>query len=289
EGDPRQRPRRAIGGRWRDRRLPAHRVRCGAAQPLREDHGAGPGDEAGGRGRERTARAVLGGGAVSHRTAAGARSRNGRPPGPPPPRGGRPAGGGGGGRAVVGGGAGGVSLPGGLAPRAAAATPRQRTGPSLNSFPLGFDVPSFDEREPAAHAAREIGTRHHVLMITPELFLEGLRTLAPLLDEPIADQSLVPTYLVARHARTMVKVGLVGEGSDELFAGYPTSPGGVLAARYRRLPPRLRRMLAASAPRLGAPHGNVTFRYLLRRFLELAEAPAVVRHRAWMGAIGDEA
>ena len=183
----------------------------------------------------------------------------------------------------------GVFLSGGLDSTAVAAIARQRIGPSLNSFTLGFDVPSFDEREHAAHAAREIGTRHHVLMITPELFLEGLRTLAPLLDEPIADQSLVPTYLLARHARTMVKVVLVGEGSDELFAGYPTYPGGVLAARYRRLPPRLRRLLAASAPRLGAPHGNVTFRYLLRRFLELAEAPAVVRQRAWMGAMGDEA
>ena len=183
----------------------------------------------------------------------------------------------------------GVFLSGGLDSTAVAAIARQRLGPSLNSFTLGFDVPSFDEREHAAHAAREIGTRHHVLMITPELFLEGLRTLAPLLDEPIADQSLVPTYLLARHARTLVKVVLVGEGSDELFAGYPTYPGGVLAARYRRLPPRLRRLLAASAPRLGAPHGNVTFRYLLRRFLELAEAPAVVRHRAWMGAMGDEA
>ena len=183
----------------------------------------------------------------------------------------------------------GVFLSGGLDSTAVAAIARQRLGPSLNSFTLGFDVPSFDEREHAAHAAREIGTRHHVLMITPELFLEGLRTLAPLLDEPIADQSLVPTYLLARHARTMVKVVLVGEGSDELFAGYPTYPGGVLAARYRRLPPRLRRLLAASAPRLGAPHGNVTFRYLLRRFLELAEAPTVVRHRSWMGAMGEEA
>jgi asparagine synthase (glutamine-hydrolysing) len=183
----------------------------------------------------------------------------------------------------------GVFLSGGLDSTAVAAIARQRIGPSLNSFTLGFDAKSFDEREHAAHAAREIGTRHHVLMITPELFLEGLRTLAPLLDEPIADQSLVPTYLLARHARTMVKVVLVGEGSDELFAGYPTYPGGVLAARYRRLPPRLRRLLAASAPRLGAPHGNVTFRYLLRRFLELAEAPTVVRHRAWMGAMGEEA
>jgi asparagine synthase (glutamine-hydrolysing) len=182
----------------------------------------------------------------------------------------------------------GVFLSGGLDSAVVAAIARGQLGSGLDTFTLGFDVPSFDERDHAAQVARELGTRHHVLTITPELFLDGLRTLAPLLDEPIADQSLIPTYLLARHARTHVKVVLVGEGSDELFAGYPTYPGGLLAARYRRLPPRVRQLLAAASPRLGASHGNVTLRYLLRRFLELAEAPTAIRHRAWMGVMDGE-
>src|SRR5262245_60849508 len=182
----------------------------------------------------------------------------------------------------------GVFLSGGLDSTAVAAIARGQLGAGLDTFTLGFDVASFDERDHAAQVARMLGTRHHVLTITPELFLDGLRTLAPLLDEPIADQSLIPTYLLARHARTHVKVVLVGEGSDELFAGYPTYPGGLLAARYRRLPARLRQLLASASPRLGASHGNVTLRYLLRRFLELAEAPTAVRHRAWMGVMDEE-
>jgi asparagine synthase (glutamine-hydrolysing) len=181
----------------------------------------------------------------------------------------------------------GVFLSGGLDSTAVAAIARDQLGSGLDTFTLGFDVASFDERTQAAQAARALGTRHHVLTITPALFLDGLRTLAPLLDEPIADQSLIPTYLLARYARTRVKVVLVGEGSDELFAGYPTYPGGLLAARYRRLPPRLRHLLSAAAPRLGASHGNITLRYLLRRFLELAEAPTAVRHQAWTGVMGD--
>jgi asparagine synthase (glutamine-hydrolysing) len=178
----------------------------------------------------------------------------------------------------------GVFLSGGLDSTSVAAIARARLD-TLDSFTLGFDVPSFDERDHAAHVARTLGTRHHVLVITPELFLEGLRELVGVLDEPLADQSFVPTYLLARHARSRVKVVLVGEGSDELFAGYPTYVGGLWAARYRRLPARLRRALADLAPSLGSPHGNTTLRYLLRRFLEMAEAPAATRHRAWTGCM----
>ena len=179
----------------------------------------------------------------------------------------------------------GVFLSGGLDSTTVAAIARSQLGAELDSFTLAFDVPSFDEREHALLAARELGTRPHVLTITPELFLEGLRELAPLMDEPIADQSFVPTYLLARYARTRVKVVLVGEGSDELFAGYPTYPGGLLAGWYRRLPERVRDVLRGLAPHIGAPHGNVTLRYMARRFLELAEAPAAIRHRAWMGTM----
>lgn len=179
----------------------------------------------------------------------------------------------------------GVFLSGGLDSTAVAASVRAQRGAGFDTFTLGFDVPSFDERHPAALAAAALGTRHHTLTITPDLFLDGVRALAPLLDEPMADQSIVPEYLLSREARSRVKVVLVGEGSDELFAGYPTYPGGLLAARYRALPEGVRRRIAAAAPHLGAPRGNTTIRYLLRRFLELAEAPAATRHRMWMGCM----
>ncbi len=178
----------------------------------------------------------------------------------------------------------GVFLSGGLDSTAVAAIARARLG-SLDTFTLGFDVPSFDERDYAALAARALGTRHHAITITPELFLEGLHELVGVLDEPLADQSFVPTYLLARYARTRVKVVLVGEGSDELFAGYPTYVGGLWAGRYRRLPVGIRNRLARLAPSLGSPHGNTTVRYMLRRFLEMADAPPATRHRAWTGCM----
>ena len=183
----------------------------------------------------------------------------------------------------------GIFLSGGVDSTAIAALARARVGGDLNTFALGFDAHDFDERDHAALAARELGTRHHALVITPELFLEGARMLAPLLDEPLADPALVPTYLLARFARESVKVVLVGEGSDELFAGYPTYIGARLARRYRRLPGSVRRALSAAVPLLGAPEGNNTLRYLARRFLESADAPAAVRHEAWVGCFSADA
>src|SRR5207249_4108069 len=139
---------------------------------------------------------------------------------------------------------------------------RARPG-ELATFALGFDVPGFDERGHAAVAARALGTRHRTLTITPELFLEGVRDLLPVLDEPLADPAFVPTFLLSRFARSEVKVVLVGEGGDELFAGYPTYLGSSVSAAFRRLPPALRRAVVAGAPLLGAPRGHTTLRYLL--------------------------
>jgi asparagine synthase (glutamine-hydrolysing) len=180
----------------------------------------------------------------------------------------------------------GVFLSGGLDSTAITALACRRR--PVATFALGFDAPGFDERAPAAQVAHDLGTRHHTLAISPSLFLEGVRDLAPLMDEPLADAALVPTFLLARFARTEVKVVLTGEGGDELFAGYPTYVGGALAARWRRLPAVVRRMLVAAAPALGASRGNTTVRYLVRRFLESADAPPAARHRAWTGCLTAE-
>ena len=178
----------------------------------------------------------------------------------------------------------GVFLSGGLDSTAITALARPHVS-GLATFALGFEVPGFDERDHAALAAKALGTRHHTLTIESSLFLEGVRTLAPLLDEPLADPALVPTFLLARLARSEVKVVLVGEGGDELFAGYPTYLGGALAAAFQRLPGPVRRALAAAAPGLGAPIGNTTARWMLRRFLECAETPETQRHREWTGCM----
>ena len=181
----------------------------------------------------------------------------------------------------------GVFLSGGLDSTAVAALARARGG-DVQTFALGFEEPGFDERGPAETAARALGTRHGTLTITPALFLEGVRDLAPFIDEPLADPAFVPTFLLSRFARTHVKAVLVGEGSDELFAGYPTYVGAALAARWARLPAGIRRAGRSLAPRLGASRGNTSVRFLLRRFLESADASIVSRHLSWVGCVDAE-
>jgi asparagine synthase (glutamine-hydrolysing) len=182
----------------------------------------------------------------------------------------------------------GIFLSGGLDSTAIAAI-ASRLHEGISTFALGFEAAGFDERGPAAVAAKALGTRHRTLTVTPALFLEGVRTLARVLDEPLADPAVVPTFLLARFARADVKVVLVGEGGDELFAGYPTYIGAALAARWQRLPEGLRRRVAGLAPLLGTPRGNYTARWLLRRFLEAGDEPAVVRHAMWNGCFSPEA
>src|SRR5439155_485080 len=77
-------------------------------------------------------------------------------------------------------------LLGGLDSTAVTAVTRS-VGGELNTFALGFAERGFDERDHAALAARALGTRHHTLTISPSLFLEGVRDLTPLIDEPLAD------------------------------------------------------------------------------------------------------
>ena len=180
----------------------------------------------------------------------------------------------------------GLFLSGGLDSTAMAALARPHLD-GLATFSIGFDVPGFDELDHAGQVARAFGTRHRTLTVTPALLLEGLHALARQLDEPLADPAIVPTFLLSRMAREDVKVVLVGEGGDELFAGYPTYLAARLAARYRRLPAVARGWLASAVRSTGASAGNTTLRYLVRRFVEEAHAAPATRHRAWTGCMSN--
>jgi asparagine synthase (glutamine-hydrolysing) len=150
---------------------------------------------------------------------------------------------------------------------------------------VGFDRAGFDELDYARRVAHTFGTRHRTLTVTPALYLEGVGDLTRQLDEPAADPAIVPTFLLSRLAREDVKTVLVGEGGDELLAGYPTYLAAGVAARFRRLPAVLRQGLAAAGRTTGASGGNTTIRYLIRRFVEEAHALPPVRHQAWTGCM----
>jgi asparagine synthase (glutamine-hydrolysing) len=95
----------------------------------------------------------------------------------------------------------------------------------VETFTLGFDAPQYDEAPHAAEVARHLGVRHSEHYVS----MADARAIAPLMggvfDEPFADSSQIPTFLISRMARERVTVSLTGDGGDEVFGGYVRYPG----------------------------------------------------------------
>jgi asparagine synthase (glutamine-hydrolysing) len=115
----------------------------------------------------------------------------------------------------------GVLLSGGIDSAAVAGLLREAGARDLASFTVGFDDPLYDERDLARVVARRLGTDHHEVVVGRGDFVSALPRLAWFRDEPIAEPSEVPLFLLARFAARHVKVVLSGDGGDEVFGGYP--------------------------------------------------------------------
>ena len=140
----------------------------------------------------------------------------------------------------------GAFLSGGIDSSAVVALMQQASSQPVRTFTIGFADADYDESAHARRVARHLGTDHAELTIDDATALAVVPRLADLFDEPFADASQIPTFLVAELARREVVVALSGDGGDEVFAGYNRHR---VAARLgwalRRLPRSLRRAAAA--------------------------------------------
>src|SRR5204862_6723838 len=170
----------------------------------------------------------------------------------------------------------GVLLSGGVDSATLAALAAQESGEPLRTFSIGFEERTFDELAGARLVAERYGTRHRELVLRPDAALL-LPALAEAFDEPFADSSALPTYLVSQLAAEDVKVALSGEGGDELFGGYYTYAADLLAQRVGGLA-RIARPLVE---RLPTSTRKASFDYRAKRFVRAAHLPPLERHHGW--------
>jgi len=151
----------------------------------------------------------------------------------------------------------GALLSGGIDSSTVVALMQSSADRPVKTFTIGFDQEEFDEAAHAQAIASHLGTDHTELRLTGEDALAVIPNLAEMFDEPLADPSQIPTFLVCQLARRDVTVALTGDGGDELFGGYNRYISGErMITGFQRWPRLLRRFSAAGATSLSPRSWN---------------------------------
>ncbi len=174
----------------------------------------------------------------------------------------------------------GAFLSGGLDSSSVAYFMRQNMAEPPKTFSIGFREGSYDESPHARAVAASVGTEHDEHYLGPDA-TDLLPALVWHAEEPTADSSMIPVYVLAERARQRVKMVLTGDGGDEVLAGYPTYTAHYAARVYRGAPAVLRRAVSAAVARLPESDAKMNRRMLARRFVAGAEHPLDEAHALW--------
>src|SRR5947199_3051009 len=165
----------------------------------------------------------------------------------------------------------GVFLSGGVDSSAVVALMHEMGVRDIRTFTVAYDFgPAFDETRWARQVAAQFATRHREVFVTPRQFADFVPRLVWHMDEPVTESAAISLFFVARLAREDVVVVLSGEGSDEVFGGYPIYKYMQTLERYRRLPAALR--AGVINPALGLLGGK------WRKYTRLSGQPLAERY-----------
>ncbi|MDX2018667.1 MAG: asparagine synthase (glutamine-hydrolyzing) [Deltaproteobacteria bacterium] len=181
----------------------------------------------------------------------------------------------------------GVFLSGGIDSSAVAAAMHALLGGGrgIATFSIGFSDRTYDESKHARAVAAHLGCQHHEEILDAAALLRVLPEVSRFIDEPLADASIVPTFLLSRFTRQHVAVALGGDGGDELFEGYPTFG----ADRWGRLffdhtPAPFQRLVRKAAAALPARTGYFSIDFKANQFLRGGAVAGPPRHQRWMAS-----
>lgn len=181
----------------------------------------------------------------------------------------------------------GVFLSGGIDSSAIlACASRGEAADRIRTFSIGFREKEFDESAKARGIANYFGSDHTEEIFSVDSAKEVADHVLGMLDEPMGDSSILPTYLLSRFARKSVTVALGGDGGDELFAGYAPFHALKAAQFYcDLLPIGLRNFILSQVNRLPASEGYLSFDFKLKRTLQGLKYPSSVWNPMWLSPL----
>jgi len=178
----------------------------------------------------------------------------------------------------------GVLLSGGIDSGAITGFAAKLSHQPIKTFTIGFEAEeNYNEFKEARLISKRFNTDHHEIILSASKTQELLPKLIWHLDEPLADQAAIPTYLVSRFARSEVKVVLTGEGGDEFFGGYPRYAWFRIAKTLQnKIPSNLRKFLLQVITKSLVRKERKRYAQLL-----LGELNDAKRHISWVGSLSD--
>ncbi|MDD9897555.1 MAG: asparagine synthase (glutamine-hydrolyzing) [Candidatus Melainabacteria bacterium] len=186
----------------------------------------------------------------------------------------------------------GVFLSGGLDSSLVTAVACKQMGKPINSFSIYFNEKSYDESEYIDIVVKKFGLNHHSEYVSADDMLGLVDKLGGIMDEPMADASLVPTYFVSKIAASKMKTVLGGDGADELFAGYPTYLANKLVNIYNIIPYEIREFISSTLQQgsslLPTSNKNMSADFKVRQFLRGAGVAGEIRFFKWMAGFTDQ-
>lgn len=180
----------------------------------------------------------------------------------------------------------GAFLSGGVDSAAVVALMARHSPHPVKTFSIGSDDPRFDESEAASAMAKAIGTDHHAIPLQADI-VRLLPELVAAYEEPFAEPSVIPTYLVSRETRKHVTVALNGDGGDENFAGYVRYPILRFSEKWRRSPLPLALLARFGTDILWALRRD-QLAYRARRFQATIHLPLEQRYLQYLSFFTEE-